>query len=433
MCGIVLIDTQGNGKATKSVFRRYQAQQGRGKLGFGCVSVSHKKINKVYRSVDETGIRKILGDKSDMALFHHRHPTSTPNYEECTHPIFVSNELLEYDYYVTHNGIISNPQELKTEFEKLGFTYTTELKEMFKIGEKFYEGSVIKFNDSESFAIDICIAIEQGNKKIKSKGSVAFVALQVDKEKQTVDTIFFGRNTNPLKMQNINQTFTLASLGAGDDIEPHMLYAYDTHTKKVTTSELGIGENYKPPVSYLPPSTHHRHSGARSGWEDDDGEGYFKRSGAPYGRKNSQLIAVFPKHDNALDALMARATAKGKKKDKKEGLIKSSISIKNAKNIDTMVVFSMRGEFLDRTDVHFNSIQKIQDYQWDWYKRIVNDMDANIKFKVAAHRVGSTLLEQMYSERISARARELKLFSDIVNNKNKDVAEPKEIKAIMVM
>lgn len=421
MCGIVFYDNQGRSRATRDAFRRYQAQQTRGKLGFGCVSVAHKKINKIYRSVDETGIRKILGDKSDMALFHHRMPTSTPNYEECTHPIFVSNELLEYDYYVVHNGVINNPTELKLEFEKLGFVYTTELKEMFKIKDKLYEGAVIKFNDSESLAIDMCIAIEQGNEKIKSKGSVAFVALQVNKDTKMVDTVFFGRNTNPLKMQHIQKVFSLASIGEGEEVEAHKLYAYDTKTKTITKTDLDIGENYKPAAStYLLPS--------RSSREPDE-EDYHPISRVPfrrhYGRNNTQVIKDFPQHNATVDILEAKVLANKRKKEKE--IVLSSCHMKNERGVDVMISFNLQGDYLERTDIHIDDIPKIKGYQWDWYGRIMDEMNRNISLKIQHHRAGLVLSENLTLEKIKARAAELKLFTHVVLEQKMTGDEEKKI------
>jgi len=46
-----------------------------------------------------------------MIIAHHRYPTSTKNLINQTHPIQVSNELLEHDYLVIHNGVITNDAE----------------------------------------------------------------------------------------------------------------------------------------------------------------------------------------------------------------------------------------------------------------------------------------------------------------------------------
>jgi hypothetical protein len=67
----------------------------------------------------------------------------------------VSNKMLKFDYYVVHNGMISNDEELKKEHEKLGFAYTTKCMEyQSKFYNKFFIkclslNSLFKFSDSE--------------------------------------------------------------------------------------------------------------------------------------------------------------------------------------------------------------------------------------------------------------------------------------------
>ena len=132
MCGIVAGFSKKGKRISKSIMKRYLAQKHRGSQGFGYVM--YYKDGKggsisVGRSIDEAGIRtQIMNENSSIGLFHHRLPTSTPNVEEATHPIFVSNEELDYDYFVVHNGVIRNADELKKKHEDLGYEYTTVIE-----------------------------------------------------------------------------------------------------------------------------------------------------------------------------------------------------------------------------------------------------------------------------------------------------------------
>lgn len=382
MCGIVCVNASGKKcRASKVAFRRYEGQKKRGNEGYGCVSMSHGKVTNLYRSEDEAGIRKILSDKGSMILFHHRKPTSTPNYTECTHPIFVSNEKLEYDYYVVHNGIIENALFLKGEYEKLGFEYTTEVQEMYKTKGKIYEGKTTKFNDSESLAIDLAVAIEEGRTEIKSRGSIAFVALQVDKNTKDVGTIFFGRNNrNPLVLDESDGGFILSSEGEGNEIEAHKLFAYDTKSKKVTSSDLMIGINYPVPppakVPYDKPDERQR----SLYWEEEEREamGFLpppSRSG------NGSHHATHDIMRNVASEF-ARGRTKMSKKERtryKYGIVESTMTVYNRYGLKDDITFKVQGCFLYRTRIDISRIATLYQHEWEWYLRVIRDYDQMVE------------------------------------------------------
>lgn len=257
MCGIVFGDVRGN-KACKIVMKRYKKQQTRGKEGYGAISVKKGKINNIYRAEQESGMNVLYGDDSETILFHHRRPTSTPNYVECTHPITVENDMLDYGYLVVHNGVITNCDDLRKKHEAIGFEYTTVIQEVYKMkktGEERVSGKE-KFNDSESLAIDLALAIQQEKDQIESLGGIAFVAMQYDKETKEVLNVFFGRNyQSPLKIDNANGNFILASEGNGVDVKPHTLFSYNIKTKKITERKMSVGFVYKEPTNNLPVKT----------------------------------------------------------------------------------------------------------------------------------------------------------------------------------
>lgn len=249
MCGIIFADFKS--RAKKRVFKRYSQQSARGKQGYGCVAVNNGFVTALHRSTTENDMRVAMKEETaNTILFHHRNPTSTPNVEECTHPIYVTNDTLNYDYYVTHNGHITNASVLKKDFEDMGFVYTSVVENLVrpKGHKKAYLVSE-QFNDSESLAIELAQIIETGGTFTRSMGGIAFVVLQMDKQTGEVNMVYFGRNTNPLKMDRTGGEFMLASEGFGVDVEPHKLHSYDLKTKTLTATELQIGaKTYVPPA-----------------------------------------------------------------------------------------------------------------------------------------------------------------------------------------
>lgn len=250
MCGIIWV-LQRNGKpAVKKVRKLYHAQKTRGSQGFGYIEINKDAVGELTRTRFEPEIFATLSkSKSQQVLFHHRYPTSTINTANTAHPIPVSNKKLKYDYVVVHNGVISNASNLRARYETQGFVYTTKLTACFysKYDRKYYESDESKtpFNDSESLAIDLALAIEGEEEALDSKGSIAFMALQIDKETKKPIKMYFGRNTSPLKMEYTGAYIKISSQGEGEDVEAHKLHSYDyANGKIITERDLKIGEKY---------------------------------------------------------------------------------------------------------------------------------------------------------------------------------------------
>lgn len=243
MCGIIHVkrlDT--SQRANKSLLKRFEKQRSRGVQGFGFVEIINGFVTKVGRAEGESDIKKMLNEsKADEILFHHRFPTSTPNFVEATHPIWVRNEKLKYDYYVVHNGIITNDNRLRKEHIEKGFEYTTEMKNQVVTRGTTYDGET-KWNDSEALAIDFALAVESDKKNsMESIGSIALVALQVDKYTLKAVSLFYGRNEgNPLCLESNNDMFCLSSEN-GKEIEHNTLYRYDYETSELSDIEIDIG------------------------------------------------------------------------------------------------------------------------------------------------------------------------------------------------
>lgn len=237
MCGIVWA-RQRNGKSvTKRLRKLYHAQSGRGTQGFGFVEVSKSGVGRLYRTQEEHQIMSLLSKSSaSEILFHHRFPTSTPNTAESAHPIPVSHKSLRYDYLGVHNGVVSNTEELEKKYSRLGFPLTTTVETWYKSGRNYYpSGHKAKVNDSEYLMIDLALAIEAGSKGLDSRGSIAFVMLQVEKGTGRPVRLYYGRNHNPLKMEVTEHAMSLSSAGPGEDVEAHKLHCIDYATGEIST------------------------------------------------------------------------------------------------------------------------------------------------------------------------------------------------------
>jgi len=218
MCGIIGFITTGANKfpVNEKVLNQFENQKSRGMEGFGIVKITENGEFKVDRATEGYKFMwDIHQDPSPGILVHHRNPTSTKNKLEQTHPILVSNATFKHDYLVVHNGIIYNDSNLYDIHEKLDIAYTTR--------EEVNE-TTFKFNDSESFAIELVRFVEGHTKEINIRGSVAFIALQINKKEQKIENILFGRNKNPLKMAKTRGKLFLSSEGVGNEILEDMLY-----------------------------------------------------------------------------------------------------------------------------------------------------------------------------------------------------------------
>lgn len=245
MCGIVHVKRKDDKDALKMTWKRYISQKNRGTQGFGYVAVRKDKIMSVGRSALEKEIDDQIHKEEniDEVLFHHRFPTSTPNFAEATHPIFVSNDLLDYDYYVVHNGVITNDTKQKEEYDEMGFIFTTNIRhEYITRGTTYFDE---QFNDSEAFAIDLALTLENKKPDMTSEGNIAFIAYQVNKKIGKVIRTFWGRNSgNPLVIDDNKAFISITSEGNGKVVEPDMLFCLDHITGYTTHEDKKIGKSY---------------------------------------------------------------------------------------------------------------------------------------------------------------------------------------------
>lgn len=251
MCGLAFAFSKRGRGVGKQVYEMYKAQESRGKEGFGYVAIHNGNIVGVHRAQKEEGIKhKLLAERSELVLFHHRMPTSTKNTLGTTHPIFVSNQELEFDYYVAHNGVITNDDALKTLHDGLGYVYTTEFTE--HIVAKYKNGVTEEldadrpvYNDSECLAIELARYIEGLSNEVSTKGSAAFWVIQVEKGGTKVETIFFGKNKGrDLKITRSKKWWGVSS-ETGQDIESMKLFSITLGDQQLYEQELNIDESFK--------------------------------------------------------------------------------------------------------------------------------------------------------------------------------------------
>lgn len=245
MCGILGVVKNTKSKkqidANEIIINQFEEQNHRGKEGFGIVRIKDKKIEGIDRACTPMKfLMDLYSFKAESIIAHHRTPTSTENKLMQTHPMFINNPELKYDYLAIHNGMIKNDSELKEIHEALGYRYLTEyLEDKYSYTGYQYQNQVTtkttikKWNDSEAFAIDIARYIEHKQTEMKIVGSAAFIIIQIKKNTQEVQKIFFGRRINPLNMLLTEDYLFLSSEGEGDEIDDHKLFSIEINKTKL--------------------------------------------------------------------------------------------------------------------------------------------------------------------------------------------------------
>lgn len=237
MCGIIAsISHTPRFNNVFKVKQQYEAQKERGQQGFGFVAV--QKDDVVFcRTTTEEKIMEELDklDDPSVLLFHHRIPTSSPNAVNANHPILIQNDdLLDFKYFVIHNGHISNSDERKKEHEKMGFSYATNVKWKYgKDGVATYDD----YTDSEALAIDMALYAEGKLDTIPSSGSFAGFMLQVTKNNNPV-AVYYARNSSPIKFYCNQDGSFFSSTGKGYMLDSDIMYKLDFTDKLVSKSPI---------------------------------------------------------------------------------------------------------------------------------------------------------------------------------------------------
>lgn len=247
MCGMVHVMRKDDKPAWKAVLRRYRHQKARGSSGFGYVAIKDNQVVSYQRAETEHEIVRLISkEKAPEIMFHHRQPSGTPNVTELAHPFLIENEMLTHQYYIQHNGIIRNTEELKTMHDKMGFEYSSEMLKAYvtKLGEQHVIG--IEWNDSESLAVETALALDGKKTTIDTEGAVAVIGLQVQ-GKQIINRFFFRNVMNPLKYHEDKQMVTITSAGHGQMVDSLKIY----RLKQGGGFEILSGD-ITPPLSYKP-------------------------------------------------------------------------------------------------------------------------------------------------------------------------------------
>lgn len=265
MCGLISVLSKRRKPAGQYAFELYKKQASRGRDGYGYIAIHDNKIVSLERSKDEETIRaKLMKEKAEMIMFHHRFPTSTDNTVGTTHPMFVSNGELEYDYYFAHNGVITNASQLKVEHNNLGYNYLTEHK-LMEVAEyphgldpEVVGEPKIKFNDSESLAIELARYIEGRVERVETEGAAAFWGVSVVKGTNQVHRIYYGKNKGrDLSFFKNKKWFGVTSI-TGEDLADMQLFTLDLSTRNIEQTELRIDEAKPVAQAAIGYGTYHR-------------------------------------------------------------------------------------------------------------------------------------------------------------------------------
>lgn len=244
MCGLTAaFNTKKEGKKTNKnnvndiIINQFQNQCSRGQKGFGIIRINKGKI-EVDRACETTKFLMDLYLKpSQMIIAHHRTPTSTDNLIDQTHPMWISNNVLDHDYLVVHNGVISNDDDLRLKHIELGFKYQTEYTEIAYNDQKSQV-----WNDSEAIAIELALFIEKKISAIGIDNAAAFIVLQIDKKTNKAKEVFFGKNgsysdLNIYKAENVLQ---ISSEGIGEKVKENILFSFEIKDPLMTLKETPV-------------------------------------------------------------------------------------------------------------------------------------------------------------------------------------------------
>ena len=239
MCGLIYAKRHDHKPVAGIIAKRYKRQAHRGSQGFGYLTLQGR--TKAKRALHEHEVlEKLEKEKGSEILFHHRYPTSTENVRDATHPILVANPALTYTYYLAHNGIIVNDDVLKKAHEAEGFTYRTVIEHIIR--SRTDESRYTQFNDSEALALDFALTIEGKQEALHAEGSIAFIAVQLERKTKKPRMLYYGRNAgSPLTIERHKNVTVILSEG-GSTLEPDTLYWYHYETQEHGSKPFTIGK-----------------------------------------------------------------------------------------------------------------------------------------------------------------------------------------------
>lgn len=229
MCGLVHVIRKDNKPAYKSVLKRYRKQQHRGKEGFGYVAIKDNKVVSYQRTATEKEIIQLL-EKEDAPeiLFHHRSPTGTPNIPELAHPFLIEGEKFHHQYFVAHNGVIRNHEDLKKAHKERGIEYMSEMHKTFLSAytKKIYHLGSSIWNDSEALAVETALVLDGHKYLINTLGPAAVIGLQTEGT-HVLKRFFYRNQLNPLRYHEDSHMITITSSGHGEEVEAGPVFTLD--------------------------------------------------------------------------------------------------------------------------------------------------------------------------------------------------------------
>lgn len=205
MCGIigsVVGSDKKYNKLKNSLFRIYENQQTRGKQGAGfsrlkkeSTEIDFKRFknpSEMFKEFKE----KILLNKGDLILLHHRTPTCTSNEPELNHPLTGEDGFVS----LIHNGSVWNAENF---FEE----YKDEIQTIEQKGKhtKYTDSEIIRIlieeeiRKNDEYDDDVIVkAIKETCKKIKGNFAIAFTV-------KGDNGIWLFKNGNPLLVYQDNR------------------------------------------------------------------------------------------------------------------------------------------------------------------------------------------------------------------------------------
>lgn len=209
--------------------QQFDAQRHRGTEGFGLFD--GKQMNIVKAAKENKILKWLVKYNSDMILFHHRYPTSTPNTKRSAHPFSTGDYFGKTTYVLVQNGNVKNADDLFCDHQELGIEYKTLDPDL-------------QFNDSEALLWDFALFIEGKQKEPKAIGDMAFICIKLVNNKP--ERMFFYRNPGrPLKMFKTKEGLMLSSEGEGEVVPIDTLYNWNYKKKRLTKRKLEFLQ-YKP-------------------------------------------------------------------------------------------------------------------------------------------------------------------------------------------
>jgi hypothetical protein len=189
------------------------------------MAIRHGILVSEQRATTEREIAaKLQAEQATEVLFHHRLPTSTPN------------------FYVVHNGVISNAEALRSRRETDGFRYTTLMRTEWITQRATYYDHI--FNDSEALAVEPARHLDGSSAAIAADGSIAFIAWQADKQTRRLRGVHYGRNEgSPLVVHETADVLSITNEGdpSHERVSPHVLRSYDSQRRAWRERAAPIG------------------------------------------------------------------------------------------------------------------------------------------------------------------------------------------------